>query len=126
MLDAIGRVRTVPVSYQHLFLGYEIRDTQVHESGVGEWPHLQAITVYIENGHDQDLTVTIRGNKEKTTMGSVELVSAFTVSAGTTVSYTLTPETTGWLPYIYVTAKAATAPTTGEINVTIITIEKEA
>ena len=126
MLDTIGRVRTVPVSYQHLFLGYEIRDTQVHESGVGEWPHLQAITVYIENGHDQDLTITIRGNKEKTTMGSVELVSAFTVAAGTSTSYTLTPETTGWLPYIYVTAKTTTAPTTGEINATIITIEKEA
>ena len=112
------------VSYQHLFLGYEIRDTQTHESGVGEWPHLQAITVYIENGHNQDLTITIRGNKEKTTMGSVELVSAFTVAAGTAVSYTLAPETTGWLPYIYITAKAATAPTTGEINVTIITIEE--
>ena len=116
----------MPVSYQHLFLGYEIRDTATHESGVGEWPHLSAITIYIENGHNQDLTITIRGNKEKTTMGSVELVSAFTVSTGTAVSYTLTPETTGWLPYIYVTAKAATAPTTGEINVTIITIEKEA
>ena len=114
------------VSYQHLFLGYKIRDTAVHESGVGIWPHLQAVTVYIENGHNQDLTITIRGNKEKTTMGSVELVSAFTVAAGTAVSYTLTPETTGWLPYIYITATASTAPTTGEINATIITIEKEA
>ena len=116
----------MPVSYQHLFLGYEIRDTATHESGVGEWPHLSAITIYIENGHNQDLTITIRGNKEKTTMGSVELVGAFTVAAGTSTSYTLTPETTGWLPYIYVTATASTAPTKGEINVTIITIEKEA
>jgi len=114
----------MPVSYQHLFLGYEIRDIATHESGIGEWPHLSAITVYIENGHNQDLTITIRGNKERTVMGSVELVGAFTVAAGTAVSYTLTPETTGWLPYIYVTAKAATAPTTGEINATIITIEE--
>ena len=112
------------VSYQHLFLGYKIRDTATHESGVGEWPHLQAITIYIENGHDQDLTITIRGSKEKTTMGSVELVSAFTVSANSVTFKTLHPRTTGWTPYIYVTAVAATAPTSGEINVTAITIER--
>ena len=73
MLDAIGWASKMTVSYQHLFLGYKIRDTATHESGVGEWPHLQAITIYIENGHDQDLTIIIRGNKEKTTMGSVDV-----------------------------------------------------
>jgi hypothetical protein len=113
----------MPVSYQHIFLGYEIRDTLKHESGVAEWPNLQTLTIYIENTHDQDLTITIRGNKEKTTLGSVEIVSAFTVPANSQAFKTLTAAQTGWLPYIYVTAKATAAPTSGQLNVTALTIE---
>ena len=115
----------MPVSYQHLFINYKIRDTASHDSGIAEWQENAPLTIYIRNTHDQAITVQIKGNSQKTTLGSVNIGSAITVSANSEESRTLTADTSGWLPYIYATATASTTPTTGEITITAITITEE-
>jgi len=99
-----------------LFEGYEIRDTAEHPSEIIEWNEEEACTIWVSNTHDQDLIIQVKGNRLPSTLGSVNVGSSFTLSAGKQDSRTLTPNTSGWLPYIYITAKAATAPTKGAIS----------
>jgi len=78
---------------------------------------MNKITIYVKNGLDQDVTIQVMANKDKSTSGAVPVGSSFTVAAGDEESRTLTPDTSGWLPYVYVTAACATAPSSGRLDV---------
>ncbi len=78
---------------------------------------LRIITIFVDNGLDQDVTVQIKANRVKALAGSVNVGSVFTVPAKSTDARTLTPETSGWLPYVTVSLRCATAPTSGSVTV---------
>jgi len=100
-----------------LFARFPIRDTLAHPSEVCEWNKEPALTLWLSNTHDQDSTIQVYGTQVGSRLGAVPVGASFTLSAGSQESRTLTPDTSGWLPYILVEARAATAPTKGDLTV---------
>ena len=98
----------------------EIRDTDPHDSDISDVRNFNLITVFVDNGLDQDVSVQVKGNRVNSVTGAVNIGSALTVAADDRESRTLTPDTSGWLPYIFVTVTASVAPTEDAINVYII------
>jgi len=78
---------------------------------------LRWITVYVDNGLDQDLTVQIKTNRENSYSKSVNTGSSFVVPANSQDARTLSPETSGWLPYIMVEVQCSVAPTSGALDI---------
>jgi len=94
-----------------------IRDTVVHISDIEEWLEQPALTIWISNACDQPVTVQVKGNRLPSRLGAVNVGSSFTMAADSQDARTLTPNTTGWLPYILVEVSYATAPTRGVLTV---------
>ncbi|MEM4531622.1 MAG: hypothetical protein QXY39_07130 [Thermofilaceae archaeon] len=78
---------------------------------------LRIISIYVDNGLNQAVTVQVRANREKTYAKSIDVGSPFTIPASSTDFKTLSPDTSGWLPYITVTLACSTAPTSGSVTV---------
>ena len=79
---------------------------------------LRIATVKVENGLNQDVYVQIIAHRHAQWDSFREnVLSEFTVSAGSSESRTLTPETSGWLPYLTVNVRCTTAPTSGSVSV---------
>jgi len=78
---------------------------------------LRLISIYIDNGLDQDVTIQVKANREKVYDKSVNVGSSFTVSANSQDARTLSPETSGWLPYIMVEVSCSVAPTSGSLTI---------
>jgi hypothetical protein len=83
----------------------------------------KVVTVYVENGLDQPVTVQILGATSSSPSFTVPIGSGFTVSAGAADAKTLVPESSGWLPYITVSLACSTAPTSGTVNVKLIRLD---
>ena len=81
---------------------------------------LRVITVFVDNGLDQPVTVQLRANRVRDYAKSVSIGSAFTVGAGSSDARTLDPNTSGWLPYIMAEVWCSTAPTTGAVDVYLV------
>jgi len=77
----------------------------------------KVVTIYVDNGLDQSVVVQIKANRDKKYSKSINVGSPFSVSANNCDARTLTPETSGWLPYIMVEVKCDTAPTTGSLTI---------
>jgi hypothetical protein len=75
------------------------------------------ITIFVDNSLDQDVSITIKGNREPALAKSVNILSAFTVAENSTYAKTLTPENSTYLPYITVSVSCSTAPTSGYLNI---------
>ena len=84
-----------------------------------------AVTIFVENGLDQDVAVQVKGNRQKSTTGAINVGSSFTVSANSNDARTLTPDTSGWLPYLYVELQCSTAPSSGNITVYLVKTKDE-
>ncbi|MEM2529348.1 MAG: hypothetical protein QXG40_08150 [Ignisphaera sp.] len=78
---------------------------------------LRIISIYVDNELDQPVTVQVKANRESVFEGSTDVGSPFTVPAGSTDAITLTPDTSGWLPYITVSLVCSTAPASGYVTV---------
>ena len=89
-------------------------------SGIEYWELLRvlkpAVTVYVVNNLNQAVTVQIMGNMVNSTSSSVAIGTSWTVNPGTASAKTLTPDTSGWLPYIYLQLQCSTAPTSGSVS----------
>jgi hypothetical protein len=78
---------------------------------------LKKITIFVDNGLDQDVTIQIKGNRVKDFAKNVNIGSAFLVSKNSTDARTLTPDTSGGVPYITVSLVCSVAPTSGSITI---------
>lgn len=78
---------------------------------------LKLISIFVDNGLDQAVTIQVKANREKALPKSVNVGSPITVSAGTTDARTLSPDTSGWLPYLTVSLQCAVAPTLGSVTI---------
>ena len=103
-----------------VFEAKAIRDTNVYLTDASNCADFPVITFFIINETDQDATIQIMANMESTYMNAVNVGSSFTVSAGSSESRTLTPDTTGWLPFVMASVQFSTAPTKGTISVRVI------
>jgi len=77
-------------------------------------------SVFVDNGLDVDISIQIKGNRFTSRTKSVNMGSSFTVSSGSVESRTLTPDTSGWLPYIYAEVEASSTPSSGKVNIYVI------
>jgi len=100
--------------------GLEIRDTALHESEIADVSLYNIQTLSIINELDQAVTIQIKGNWTASKMLAVDIGTAFDVATGNQEARTLTPDTTGWFPFIYVTLRCAVAPTKGAVWVRVI------
>lgn len=84
---------------------------------VTDFPTSRVVTVFVDNSLDQDVVVQIKANRAQSLARAVNVGSPFTVPAGASDARTLTPETSGFLPYITVSLRCPAAPTTGSVTV---------
>jgi len=82
-------------------------------------------TVFIVNNLDQPVTVQLIGCRDPSCTDYVNVGSAFTVNAKSKDARTLTPDTSGWLPYITVQVQCSTAPTTGTLDIYFIRLAND-
>jgi len=78
------------------------------------------VSVKVENDLDQDVTVQIYANHEKSTAKATTLGASFTVATGGIEVKTLEVSTSGWLPFLYLTAQCAIAPTSGSLTARLV------
>jgi len=78
------------------------------------------VTVYIINKLDQPLTAQIYGNIWRSTEDSLLVSSQLTVPANSPHGVTLTAETSGWVPYLYLRLQCPTAPTQGYVYAELV------
>jgi hypothetical protein len=81
---------------------------------------LGVVTVFISNGLDQPVNVQVVGCRDRGCSDSVDVGSVIVVPAGSKDARTLTPDTSGWLPFITVRVWCSTAPTSGVLNVWLV------
>jgi hypothetical protein len=81
---------------------------------------LGVVTVFISNGLDRPVNVQIVGCRDRGCSDSVDVGSVIVVPAGSKDARTLTPETSGWLPFITVRVWCSTAPTNGAVSVWLV------
>jgi hypothetical protein len=81
---------------------------------------LGVVTVFIVNGLDQPVNVQVVGCRDRSCSDSVDVGSAIVVPTGSKDARTLTPETSGWLPFITVRVWCPTAPTSGALDVWLV------
>lgn len=75
------------------------------------------ISLFVANGLNQTVTVQVEVNRVNAMSGIVNMGAAFTVAAGGTDSRTLSPETSGWLPFITVEVSCSVAPGSGVLDI---------
>jgi hypothetical protein len=78
------------------------------------------VTVFVSNRHNQAVSVQVVGCRDPGCVDSVDIDSAITVPAGSKDARTLTPNTSGWLPFITVRVWCTEAPTNGVLDVWLV------
>ncbi|GAI57059.1 unnamed protein product, partial [marine sediment metagenome] len=89
-------------------------------SDIGDCSRFNVITVWIENGLDQNVSVQIKGNRVNSVTGAVDIGDAFTVNTDDREARTFEPTDEGFLPFIFIEVIAAVAPTDGDLNAYLI------
>jgi hypothetical protein len=80
----------------------------------------EPVTVFISNSLDQAVNIQVVGCRDLSCSDRVDIGSAITVPAGSKDARTLTPDTSGWLPFITVRAWCTSAPTSGVLDVWLV------
>lgn len=100
-----------------IFTDYAITDTNPHDSSIFNTSRYKFVTLYIENTHNQVLTVQVKANRLNSITGAVNVGTSFTVSATTGIeARTIIIDNDGYLPYYLIEASAAVAPLSGNVN----------
>ena len=114
-------ITTVGGEEVQVFEDEEIRDTNAHNSTIVDARNYSIIVIYVDNDLDQVVSIQVKANRANSTTGAVDVGAAFSVAATNGVeARVLTPDTAGWLPYVYVEATCTVAPTSGNLNCYII------
>lgn len=123
LVDSSGRpyVRLfLELSETQVFEDEEIRDTNAHNSVIGDCSYFNVITVWVENGLDQNVSVQVKGNRVNSTTGAVNIGTAFDVATVDREARTIEPTDEGFLQFIFVEVTAAGVPTSGNLDAYLI------
>jgi len=93
-----------------------IRDTADHDSSTVPPDFFNVLTLFVENGLDQDVTVQLRGARVDDVTKGTNVGTSFTVAAGSRgfKTYNLKENL---VPFYYARVKASVAPTSGSVVV---------
>ena len=105
---------------EQIFKDKEITDILAHSSSVGDCRYFNIITVWVENGLDQKVSVQVKGNRVNSVAGAVDIGTAFDVATVDREARTFEPTDEGFLPYIFIEVTAAVIPTSGDLNAYLI------
>jgi len=108
------------VSETQIFEDEAIRDTNAHNSSVGDCSYFKVITIWVENGLDQKVSVQVKGNRVDSVAGAVDIGTAFDVATVDREARTIEPTGEGFLPFIFIEVTAAVIPTTDDLNAYLI------
>jgi hypothetical protein len=97
-----------------IFIDEAIRVDTTVNSTVADTGEFNAETIVVYNDLDQDVAIQLQGSLDATNW--IDIGNPFTVTAGTKDYDTVTD----YFPCYRVTAKCATAPTTGDLNTWIL------
>jgi len=87
---------------------------------------MNLISIKIANDLDQDVAVQIYANHEKSTSKVATLGATFIVKAGSvSVKTLLGGMSSGWLPWLYLTATCSTAPASGSLTAWLVSATGE-
>ena len=103
-----------------VFEDEEIRDIAAHNSSIGACSYYNVITIWVENGLDQNVSVQVKGNRVNDVAGAVDIGDAFDVATVDREARTMEPVDEGFLPYIFIEVTAAGVPTAGDLNAYLI------
>jgi len=103
-----------------IFEDEAIRDAVAHNSIIGDSRYFNIITIWVENGLDQNVSVQIKGNRVNSVVGAVDIGAAFNVVTVDREARTMEPTDEGFLPYIFIEVTAAGVPTAGNLNAYLI------
>ena len=81
---------------------------------------LKVVTVFVNNNLNQQVNIQLIGCVDSSCNYSVAIGSVWTVAANSNDARTLTPSTSGWLPYITAQVWCTTAPSSGVLNVLLV------
>jgi hypothetical protein len=81
---------------------------------------LKLASVFVINNLNQSVNIQLVGCLDSLCNYSVPIGSVWTVSANSNDARTLTPGTSGWLPYITAQVWCSTAPSSGVLNVLLV------
>ena len=79
-----------------------------------------AVTVVVYNGQDQPVNVQLIGCTDNICLNKTNIGSGFSVGSQQTVMKTLTPDTSGWTPYLTASLQCTTVPTIGGVMVLVV------
>jgi hypothetical protein len=97
-----------------LFIDEEIRVDTTVNSSIAATGEFNAETIVVYNDLDKDVAIQLQGSHDETNW--LDIGNPFTVTAGTKDYDTVTD----YFPCYRITAKCATAPTTGDLNAWIL------
>jgi hypothetical protein len=97
-----------------IFIDEEIRVNTVVNSTLANTGEFNAETIVVYNDLDKSVDIQLQGSIDETNW--IDIGNAFAVAASTKDYDTVTD----YFPHYRVTAKCATAPTTGDLNVWIL------
>ena len=103
-----------------IFEDEEIRDAVAHNSAIGACSYFNVITIWVENGLDQNVSVQVMGNRVNSVDGAVDIGVAFDVATVDREARTMEPTDEGFLPFIFIEVTAAGVPTAGNLNAYLI------
>ena len=81
---------------------------------------LKVCSVKVENDLNQTCTIQIFGNHTSSTIKADAVGTSFSIASGGIETKTLEPSTSGWLPFLYLNLKCATAPTSGSMTARLV------
>jgi len=103
-----------------IFENFKIRDTQTHISEISNIADYDVVSFFVNNQLDQPVRLKVFMNKAATTIGAVSAGEEMVIEAQSQDAYTLTPQTSAWLPYLLCEVKCDIAPTNGALNVKVL------
>ena len=108
------------LSEVQVFKDEDIRDTNAHNSVIGDCSYFNIITIWVENGLDDGVSVQVKGNRVNSVVGAVDIGAAFDVATDDREARTMEPTDEGFLPFIFIEVTAAGVPTDGNLNAYLI------
>jgi len=113
-----GKQVTLVLGKESMYFGYRALMSLLNTI----YSHIRknAVTVVVYNGQDQPVNVQLIGCIDSVCTYSVNIGSAFIVNSKQTVAKTLTPDTSGWMPYLTASLQNTATPTIGAVLVEVI------
>ena len=125
IIDRAGVVQPRPLTEEahetQVFTDEEIRDTNAHNSSISDVSRYKIVTIHVDNDLNQDVSMQVKANRAKSTTGATNVGTPFSIAATSGIeARTITPESEGFLPYIFIEATCSVSPASGDVNAHII------